>query len=164
LSGAGIILVLGFGIAIWQALRSRSLAPLGELEQRQLTANSAENTVWSGAISPSGKYLAYVDSTGIRLKQIESGDLGTVPEPAGLDARRVRWHIASWFPDNSGFIAVALQPQLNASTWAVSLVGMPPRLLRENARAWSVSPDGKWIAFTASTRSGGSAGQCHSTT
>ena len=156
--GAGIVLlsillILFISIQHWLPSKTSDLLP--ELEQQQLTANSVENTVWSGAISPNGKYLAYVDATGLRLKQVETGEVGTVPEPEALQGRPVRWRIASWFPDNSAFLAVAMQAPLHSSTWAVSLVGQAPRLLRDNASAWSVSPDGRWIAFTsASTQFG----------
>jgi serine/threonine protein kinase len=127
LIGAGIVLLLFFAIATWQSFRSRSSAVPLEFEQRQLTSNSAENTVWSGAISPNGKYLAYVDTLGIRLKQVESGEIATVPAPAPLQGNSIRWRIASWFPDSSAFIAVARQMPLHDSTWTVSLIGQPPR-------------------------------------
>jgi len=108
--GIAVLIVV---LAIW--LKSPLPEALPELTQRQLTANSPENTVWSGAISPNGKYLAYVDATGIRLKQLKTGELGTVPEPEGLQSGPVRWHIASWFPDSSAFIVVAMQPPLHSS-------------------------------------------------
>jgi len=150
LLGIAVLLAGVFGVAIRHRLVSEAPASLPEFAQRQLTANSIENTVWSGAISPNGQYLAYVDSPGIRVKRIDTDELSTMPEPEGLQGA-VRWRIASWFPDSSGVIAVAMQSPLHASTWAVSPIGQPPRLLRDNVTAWSVSPDGRWIAFTTAT-------------
>lgn len=148
LIGAGLALAIVIAIAVRHWFLATPAVSVPELEERQLTANSTENTVWSGAISPNGKYLAYVDATGIRLKGVETGELGTVPQPVALQSSPVRWRIASWLPDGTAFIAVAMQPQRHSSTWTVSLVGQPPRLIRDNAAAWSVSPDGDWIAFT----------------
>jgi DNA-binding winged helix-turn-helix (wHTH) protein/Tol biopolymer transport system component len=144
----GIAVLFMATVAIWFTSSSRRPESLPELTQRQITANSTENTVWSGAISPNGKYLAYADGTSIRLKLMESGDMQTVPEPENLEGDPVRWRIAGWFPDSARFLAVNTRPPMHASTWVVSLIG-PPRLLRDDASAWSISQDGGWIAFTA---------------
>ena len=41
------------------------------ISQRRLTANRSETPVLSAALSPSGKYLAFADTTGIYLRQVE---------------------------------------------------------------------------------------------
>src|SRR5246500_4167650 len=46
-----------------------------ELQQRQLTANSRENAVANGTISPDGRYLAYWDVKGIHLQLIATGEM-----------------------------------------------------------------------------------------
>ena len=43
-----------------------------EIKLRQLTVNATENPVTSGAISPDGKYLAYIDRRGLQLKSIDT--------------------------------------------------------------------------------------------
>ena len=45
-----------------------------DVVERKLTANSAENSVTSMAVSPDGKYLSYADNTGIYLKLIHTGE------------------------------------------------------------------------------------------
>ena len=61
----------------------------------------------------------------------------------------------SWFPDSTRFLANAVPrgqgPQevgsQGTSIWMVSVLGGAPRKLRDNAVAYSVSPDGSLISF-----------------
>jgi eukaryotic-like serine/threonine-protein kinase len=167
-----LALLLIAGAIFWFAKRLPSSIP--ELKQRQLTANSAENAVESGAISPDGKYLAYSDRRGIHLKLIETGETQTIPQPEALKGSRVNWSIGSWFPDGTRFLANAYEPGgehqpgrrrengrgssflanayppggKHSSVWTVSVLGGAPRKVRDDAWAWSVSPDGSWVACT----------------
>lgn len=143
---AAVIVIV---VMMWPRLLLSRREPLPQLTQHQLTSNSTENTVWSGSIAPNGKYLAYVDGKSMRVKHMETGEVAAVPEPEDLRSGEVRWRIASWLPDSSGFLVVATQAPLRTSTWTVSLLGDAPKLLRNDAAAWSVSSDGDWIAFTA---------------
>ena|SRR5437773_3318149 len=68
---AGVFVLLLVATIAWFTTRQPSTRP--ELKQRQLTANSSENAVTGGAISPDGKYLAYTDTKGIHIKLIETG-------------------------------------------------------------------------------------------
>ena len=140
------MLLLLASIAAW--LKNRQPSSFPELGQRQLTANLSENAVSSGAISPDGKYLAYADLKGIHLKLIETGETQTVPQPETLKGSRVDWSFGSWFPDSTRYLANASLPGERLSVWTVSVMGGVPRKLRDDARAWSVSPDGSWVAFT----------------
>ena len=123
---------------------------------RQLTRNSPENSVNSGAISPDGKYLAYSDLTGLHIETLATGETLDVPQPQALMHTQVTWSIlAGWLPDSTGFVANAYegtsQFHFNAhdtSIWAVSLIG-ETRKLRDDAMAFSISPDGLWLAFGA---------------
>src|SRR6202022_3499919 len=143
-----VVCVIAFaGVLTW-VIRGRNPMPPSELKQRQLTSNSVGNAVASGAISPDGKYLAYVDQAGVHVQLIASGDTQTVSQPESLDANAA-WSIASWFPDSTSFLANATVPGGNVSIWMVSLLGRAPRKIRDDATAWSVSPDGSQIAFTA---------------
>jgi Tol biopolymer transport system component/predicted Ser/Thr protein kinase len=134
------------GVLTW-IVRGRSPIAPPELKQRQLTSNSVGNAVASGAISPDGKYLAYVDSLGVHVQLIANGDTQTVSQPDSLDANAA-WSIASWFPDGTSFLTNAAVPGGSTSIWMVSLLGRAPRKIRDDATAWSVSPDGSQIAFT----------------
>ncbi|HET9307741.1 MAG TPA: protein kinase [Candidatus Sulfotelmatobacter sp.] len=141
------------GIYLWTAKRQQA-SPLGapELKLQQLTANSAENPVGSGAISPDGKYLAYADLQGIHIKLIKTSETRTVPQPESVKSARVDWVIAAWFPDSTRFLA-NLYPggQNPISIWTVSVLGGVPAMLRDDAEAWSMSHDGSLIAFAKNT-------------
>ncbi len=146
---AAIVLLI---VLIGAALRIAQKQPFSllDLKQRQLTANSSENAVPGGAISPNGKYLAYADLKGIHIKLIETGETRTVPQPDELKGLQVNWGIIStWCCDGATFLANAGAPGQRSSIWAISPQGAPPRKVRDGGYAWSVSRDGSWVAFNA---------------
>jgi eukaryotic-like serine/threonine-protein kinase len=124
-----------------------------DFKVRQLTRNSSENSVQSGAISPDGKYLAYADVKGMHIQLVATGEVLEVPQPEVFRSSQVHWEIPNgWLPDSTRFIANARINWSNlgwylrdSSVWSVSLVGTP-RKIRDGAVALSVSPDG-WIAL-----------------
>jgi Tol biopolymer transport system component/DNA-binding winged helix-turn-helix (wHTH) protein len=127
-----------------------------ELKQVQLTANSSENAVTSGSISPDGKYLAYADPKGIHIKIIETGETQDVPQPESLSGMQVSWNIVpNWVSDGTRFIATADVPGRPSTIWSVPLLGGALRKIRDNASAGSVSRDGSLIAFTTNMSSVG---------
>jgi Tol biopolymer transport system component len=127
-----------------------SVAP--EIKMRQLTTNSSENPVANGAISPDGSYLAYIDTHGMHIKFIDTGETRTVPKPEALKDQSVKWENGIWFPDSNRLL-VNLHPaneEMNSATnsiWVVSVLGGAPAKLRDHAIAWSVSPDGSLVSF-----------------
>ena len=123
-----------------------------ELKQQQLTANSRENAVANGTISPDGKYLAYWDVKGIHLQLIATGEMRTIPQPQTLEGRGAEWSIGPWFPDGTRFLTNATIEQ-HTSIWVVSAMGGAPHKIRHEATAWSVSPDGSKVVFTTNTGS-----------
>ena len=140
---------------------------LRNLEATQLTANSSDNPVTSSAISPDGKYLAFTDQMKkIRVRLLKTGETQTVSEPQSLNGGSVDWRIAAWFPDGTRFLvnantskAVSWSPYSTryippvtpvaqgSSIWSVPLLSGVPGKLRDDAEAYSVSPDGSLIAF-----------------
>jgi serine/threonine protein kinase len=144
--------IIALFVVIVMSFRMASHDPpspgLPELKQRQLTANSSENAVTSGAISPDGRYLAYADLKGIHIKLIETGETADVPQPEELKGMQVRWGMVTpWFRDGTRFIANAYIPGYRPSIWTVPAMGGPPHKIRDNADAQSVSRDGSWVAF-----------------
>jgi serine/threonine protein kinase len=121
-------------------------APEREVRQRQLTANPAENSVNSPAISPDGKFLAYSDKTGLYLLSIDSGETRTLPI-SSLDTKDI-WEIR-WFPDGTRLVFVTWATSKGA-IWSYSIMSGAARKLREDVDDPSVSPDGALIAFSAS--------------
>jgi eukaryotic-like serine/threonine-protein kinase len=151
-----------FALAAFWFVSRKSPAPtlVPDMKLRQLTINSSENPVTSSAISPSGKYLAYVDSQGIQVKDIDSGATHPAAAPREAIAADLRWEIvdAGWFPDNTRFLVnshpASEVPGTDWSSrttdiWIFSRTHEPPRKLREHASAWSVSPDGSMVAYGA---------------
>ena len=158
-AAATVLLLLG--AILWLAKsRSPSQAPP---TLRQLTINSSESPVASGAISPDGKYVAYSDSSGMHIKLTGGDETVSIAAHDTLKSDKVNWEIVStaWFPDSKQFLANAYpatsysQDGLSqrdwssqgSSVWIVSVLGGAPRRLRDNAFAWSVSPDGSSISF-----------------
>jgi len=154
---AGGIFVISLTTAFFWFSRHRQLfvADMPEPKLRQLTINSFENRVTGGAISPDGKYLAYTDTKGLYVKLIESGETRLIPQPESLQNRQGNWVLPSWFPDNAHFLANAIgrgpidsPDSQSSSVWIASVTGGPPRKLRDDALAYSVSPDGSLISFS----------------
>jgi len=154
----GVAVVSAVAALLTWLLPRRPLAQ-GELRQQQLTANSPENAVSDGAISPDGKYLASQDGQGIHLKLIATGETRTIPLPEALKKVRVTsWTIGPWFPDGTRLLATALADE-HYSIWEISVLGNSLHKVRDDALATSISPDGSRITIrtTSSTSPDGSA-------
>lgn len=130
-------------LAVWIA--SQRAKSTGPIRIQQLTTNSVENPVWQAVISPDGKYLAYGDLAGIKIRLISTGESHLLPKPPSLAAGET-WFPAAWFPDGTRIIASSEGKITNA--WTVSVIGATATRLRDNARVYSASPDGSLIAFT----------------
>jgi serine/threonine protein kinase len=155
---AALTAVLIVGAIFWFMGR-RFWLPVTPSEARfqQLTINSSENPVTSGAISPDGKHLAYADLKGMHIKLIGIEGAQSIPTPETLKKSDVVWDIGfnAWLPGGDRFLAnthPATEDQTawssqTSSIWMFSAAGEGPRKLRDNAMAWSVSPDGSSIFF-----------------
>ena len=156
-----VIALIAISTFFWFEKRQPSTAVPPNIKFRQLTINSSENPVSTGAISPNGKYLAYVDTQGIHVKDIETGATQTVAQLKDLKKDSVNWEIidADWLPDSTRFLANAHPANESSDAWSsrttniwmFSRLNTAPRRLREHAIAWSVSPDGALISFGTNT-------------
>ena len=155
---AGGISVLSVAMLIfWFSTHKQPSAKrLSEPKLRQLTVNSFENSVKSGAISPDGKYLAYTDAKHIYLQLMETGKTEELSQPDALKGEEAEWEIGPWFPNSTKFLvnvrpstlnATAQTRQENTSIWAISVFDQMPHKLRSNAVAYSISPDGSSVSF-----------------
>jgi len=155
---AASILLIGSAFLWYARHGSPTYPPLPDLKLRQLTINSSDNPVKSGAISPDGKYLAFSDTRGMHLELLATGETRAVPPPEALNSDDVVWDIpsAAWFPDSARFVVNAHPSReikddwssSSASVWTVSILGGAPRKLRDHAVSWSVSPDGSSVSFS----------------
>jgi DNA-binding winged helix-turn-helix (wHTH) protein/Tol biopolymer transport system component len=141
--GGFFILSVAIGFGLQMGMRaSRALQPILPREIR-LTANSPDVPVYFGAISPDGRYLAYIDPRGAFLREIATDESHALSLPQGFQV-----HHLSWFPDGSHLLAEAAAGSEEPSgLWNVPLFGGSPRKLVADAEEGSVSPDGKQIAF-----------------
>jgi Tol biopolymer transport system component/DNA-binding winged helix-turn-helix (wHTH) protein len=164
---AGVLTMFAISLAVLWFVR-RQPPSLRNLEVTQLTANSIDNPVTSSAISPDGKYLAFTDHMQkIKIRLLKTGETQTVSEPESLKGKSVDWRIASWFPDGTRFLINASRSKAvgwgppgstrfippvgpvaqESSIWSVPLLSGVPGKLRDDAEAYSVSPDGSLVAF-----------------
>src|SRR6266850_4302005 len=138
---AAAVLLLGGVIAGWHA-GHRSAAAV-RFTERRLTANPENDPVFSAAISPDGKYLAFTGRTGIFLRAVETGETHPVTIPDGG-----KTHLVSWFPDGSHVLATRSSSATEKpSLWSVSVFGGASRKLTDAAERGAVSPDGAQIVF-----------------
>ena len=138
-----LVVILSIGLGLHLGMRaSRALQPVLPREIR-LTANSADVPVYFAALSPDGRYLAYLDPRGTFLRELATDESHALPLPEGF-----RVHHLSWYPDGSHLLAETVAGKEERSgLWNISVLGGAPRKLVADAEAGSVSPDGKQVAF-----------------
>jgi eukaryotic-like serine/threonine-protein kinase len=149
LLGAAMVIVL---FALWMGQRWFKVwhtAPGKTFSERQLTHNPAENRLIRVAISPDGNYIAYVDTKGLHLSGVETGEIHDVALPEEL-----RTHLldVTWFPDGEKLILLTASDANVGMIWVTSVLGGAPRMLRSDGRWPAVSPDGASIAFVGGHR------------
>jgi DNA-binding winged helix-turn-helix (wHTH) protein/Tol biopolymer transport system component len=134
----------------WIETRRSHPNPLENLKQRRLTANSNENAVGSGVISPEGKLLAYSDVKGIHVQEIDTGQVRDIVMPENFKGAPQSWVLVNtWIRDGSAIIANAAPSGQPPSVWLVPVMGGPMRKIRDNAFVWALSRDGLWLVFGA---------------
>jgi len=150
---AGSLIMVLAMLIVWLAMRTRKTPTQPIL--RQLTANSPENRVLAGTISPNGNFLAYTDGKRLYLKTIQSGEIKEIRQPGVAGFEDFVWDLGAWFPDGQRFFANA-QPSPTAppavrlhesSAWVASVAGGAPTLFKDPALVYSVSHDSSQIAY-----------------
>jgi len=122
--------------------------------EQRVTSNPPEARINDAIVSPDGKQVVYADPTGLYLRQISTGETHPWPLPRGF----VAW-AGSWFPDGVHLLVVRLEgagltpgEDWQPSLWKISLSSDDPQMIRDNASAGVVSPDGTRIAYLPDTR------------
>jgi eukaryotic-like serine/threonine-protein kinase len=134
-----LLIVLGWAGYHWRSVFEHPAKK--SLIERQLTRNAFENHVLDQAISPDGKNLVYIDSKGLHLSVIATGEVHDLsfPELPG-DIGGVRW-----YPDGERLLLNAYEEAY--SIWETSIFGGVPRKLRAHSRALAISPHDSSIAI-----------------
>jgi len=148
-SVALILAALGFS---WYRWRRGPAEHPAQPTERQLTANPSEDWVQAAAISSDGKYVAYVDQTGLLVRAVDSGETRPISLPADFPASHI-WAIR-WFPDDGKLLVTRLDKDI-MSIWMVAVVGeSAPHRLRQEASSRAISPDGKSMVFESGALDG----------
>ena len=114
----GLLVLLAFvTTAWWFASKPRNVPqpPARTPVLTRLTANPTESMLTSARMSPDGRYLAYADPTGIKIRQTESGETDHVPATRGMN-------VYAWTADSAKVRASACDAT-ECVGWDVSLVG-----------------------------------------
>jgi DNA-binding winged helix-turn-helix (wHTH) protein len=129
-----------------------------EWTSTQITTNDSDNPVTTAVISPDGRWLAYGDSTGVFVREIQTGRSRLLKAPRFRAAR------LAWLPDEAQLLLTGFkfdqaqtglihpgatgQDMAQAEIWILSTNGDEARLLRKDAEDGVPSPDGRSVAFT----------------
>jgi DNA-binding winged helix-turn-helix (wHTH) protein/Tol biopolymer transport system component len=125
-----VVLLTGAAVGGWWIASTRRGpgAPPRQSTVMQLTANPPELPVTSAQISPDGKYLAYADPTGIRVRVIDTGETQRVADTRGMD-------VYAWSGDETRIRAAACDTA-TCTGWDLSLIG---GIRRRSGAVWPVT-------------------------
>ena len=140
---AGLLVIAALG---YEWFRSHPINPSLPLAEVQLTHNPAEQPAKGGSISNDGRYLAYIDSQGLHVQTIDSGESHGVALPDDL---RDHLYNVSWFPDGEKLLLETRSADEGAVLWVTSIFGGTPRKLRAHSGRGTVSPSGSLLAFVS---------------
>lgn len=144
-----VLVALAFFYWSW---RTRQIKPMnfGSWNQTQLTHNTSDNLVCGSAISPDGKYLAFVDQLGLHLIVLDTDETTDVPLPPEI---RTRLETVSWFPDGQRLVLqTTLDNEGHDVLWLSSIFGGTPQELRAGSFGAAVSADSAIAFITAEGR------------
>jgi Tol biopolymer transport system component/predicted Ser/Thr protein kinase len=147
LAGALVVLAAGAGW-LWMR-REAPRGPASAMQaQIQMSRATTDGKVQEAAISPDGRYVAYVRREGaifsLRLRQLVTGDEVQVVAPSEATLTS-----PSFSSDGDFLHYVSIDPG-RASGWVyrVSVLGGTPRRIVDGVTGVSASPDGHWLAVT----------------
>lgn len=142
-AGAALVVaVIVFGV--YRGLQTR---PNKRSQAMQLTRLTHIGNVWRAAISPDGKYVAYVardaDKQSLWVRQVATAaNVQIVPSASAL-----YWGL-TFSPDGNHIYFVRAEGGIKTAIYQVPVLGGPIKKLIETVNApFAVSPDGKQFAF-----------------
>jgi serine/threonine protein kinase len=115
------------------------------VNERQITTNPIEDPIVFAAISPDGKYVAYNDSTAIRIRLIDTGETRALSVPPDFCYICARF---SWSLDGTKILADGeAGASRDIALWVISTLAGEIRKLVSDSAQGAFSPDGSRIAF-----------------
>ena len=103
LAGLGVALVLGAMAGVFWPSPSETAS--NDILSRRLTTNPIGNSVTSAALSADGRYLTYLDTNGLFVRLIDTGETSRIETPAGFELGEV-----DWYPDGTSLPLSSLSP------------------------------------------------------
>ncbi|MEX2016060.1 MAG: protein kinase [Candidatus Hydrogenedentales bacterium] len=138
-----VALAFVFGYGMRSALTPAVASIAAPTTEQMLTANPPDIPIYSAAISPDGRYLAYTDANGLFVRLIDTGETHAVSTTL-----KIRFAEVAWYPNNTHLLLTGPSPSGDTlSLYAVPAFGGTPSKLQDDAWRASVSPDGTTIAF-----------------
>lgn len=142
------VALVGTAIASW--IFPHRPVPLPQFNQRKLTANAQDSPVLGAAISPDGKYLAYVDQQGIHLQVVKTGVSQSVAQPREFEPGKASLALGNWFPDSTRFMVAVSGIRKPSAVWSIPVIRGELQKLAEVEDIFGggiVSPDGRKVAY-----------------
>jgi Tol biopolymer transport system component len=144
IAAVAVIVIVAIAFLSYKALQTK---PTEHSQAMKLTRLTHNGKVWRAAISPDGKYVAYVtrheDKQSLWVRQVATAaNLEVVPS-----ARVVYWGL-TFSPDGNHIYFVRTGGGIRAAIYQVAVIGGPVKKLIETANVpFAVSPDGKQFAY-----------------
>jgi serine/threonine protein kinase len=118
--------------------RSGELQPVVPV---QLTANPLEMSVSGSAISPDGRYLAFVDLRGLHLQDSATKATRSIPIENPITPWKV-W----WYPNKDEVLFLGTDSTDIQSLWSISMFGGSARKVHSSVMTAAIAPDGEALA------------------
>ncbi len=153
MSVVAVLLILAAVGFSWYKWRQGVSGPPAAPVERQITSNPPEDWVAASAISPDGKYVAYVGVTGLLVRSVDSGETRSIALPADFPAAQI-WEVR-WFPEGGKLLLTRRASISEESLWVVPVLGQStPSKLRDSASQPAISADGKSLLFLSGPMKG----------
>jgi len=149
--GALVVGAVGLGLGLWSLVGRKKPAAdpdTASFESMQIRPLTSTGNALISAISPDGKYVAYVDDDGrnrtLRVKQVATGSDVEIVSPG------IIWFADVRFSHDGDYVFYVVQPEFDApgELYQVpTLGGTPRKLFGDIATGVSFSPEGSKVAY-----------------